>query len=90
MSKRYAEPIDVESSDGTIEAFRWRGKRYRVRAVLGRWRETGGWWRGEEGDPPWAAGRSCEIFRIESVPPGVFEVARDLRSGAWMLHRVWD
>src|ERR1044072_85260 len=48
MSKRYGEPIDVEATDGSVDAFSWRGKRYRVRRVLGRWREAGGWWRADD------------------------------------------
>ena len=92
MSKRVGEPIDVEGSAPTIEAFWWRGTRYQVRRVIGRWRETGGWWTGTDGQAPWAAGRACEILRVDAVgrARGVFEVARDLRSGSWVLHRVLD
>src|SRR5437762_6354484 len=39
MSKRYEEPIDVETTDVSVDAFWWRGKRYQVRQVLCRWRE---------------------------------------------------
>ena len=97
MSKRYGEPIEVEAPDGPVEAFRWRGKRYLVRQVLCRWRETGGWWASpEEGTPPWAAGEALEILRIDTYPTtnglaaGVYEIARDLRDGRWTLFRVWD
>lgn len=94
MSKRYQEPIDVEAPEGMLEAFWWRGKRYGVREVLCRWREAGGWW--EQGDKPWSSGEAREIYRIAAAPatnglaPGVYEIARDLRSGAWILFRVWD
>lgn len=94
MSKRYQEPIDVEAPEGMLEAFWWRGKRYGVREVLCRWREAGGWW--EQSDKPWSSGEAREIYRIAAVPatnglaPGVYEIARDLRSGAWSLFRVWD
>lgn len=103
MSKRYLDTIEIEASSGTIEAFLWRGKRYIVRRVLARWRETGGWWRGSETDRPWAGGHAHEIVRVDAVAlgpldprgtargaRGVYEIARDLRSGAWSMRRVLD
>jgi len=97
MSKRYGEPIDVEAPEGMVEAFWWRGKRYGVRQILCRWREAGGWWEASGAEErPWLAGDAREIYRIDAVPatnglaPGVYEIARDLRSGSWTLFRVWD
>jgi uncharacterized protein DUF6504 len=83
MSRRYEEPADVEAPEGTIEAFWWRGKRYYVRQVLCRWRESSGWWEpaGEgsgaqrNGSPPvngaaqpWARGEAREIWRVDAQP----------------------
>ena len=48
MSKRYEEPAEVEAPEGPIEAFWWRGKRYYVRQILCRWRESSGWWESSE------------------------------------------
>ncbi|HEV2685933.1 MAG TPA: DUF6504 family protein [Actinomycetota bacterium] len=97
MSKRYEEPIDVEATDGSVEAFSWRGKRYRVRQVLGRWREAGGWWRADDdADRPWLSGDAREIVRIDAIGvtsgrgSGTYEIARDLRNGNWTLFRVLD
>jgi hypothetical protein len=97
MSKRYEEPIDVEAPDGAVEAFWWRGKRYAVRQVLCRWRESGGWWEGGgDTSQPWLAGDDREIWRVDAqpatngLPPGTYELSRDLRSGKWTLFRVWD
>jgi len=97
MSTRYEEPIDVEATDGSVDAFWWRGKRYQVRQVLCRWREAGGWWTStEDADRPWLSGDAREIIRIDAVPitsgraPGTYEIARDLRNGAWTLFRVLD
>jgi hypothetical protein len=96
MSKRYGDPIDVEAPEGTVEAFWWRGKRYQVRQVLCRWRESGGWWEHSTEDKPWAAGDAREVVRLDAVPmtnglaPGTYEIARDLRAGTWTLFRVWD
>src|SRR5438309_11586347 len=97
MSKRYGEPIEVEAPGGSIEAFSWRGKRYTVRQIHCRWREDGGWWEaGGEIAQPWTAGDAREIVRLDAAPltnglrAGTYEIARDLRSGAWTLLRVWD
>lgn len=70
MSKRYDEPADVElNSDAGIEAFWWRGRRYRVRRVLTRWREAGGWWdSAADTAQPWARGESKEILRVDAFP----------------------
>ena len=97
MSKRYEEPIDVEATDGSVEAFSWRGKRYKVRRVLGRWREAGGWWHADDdADRPWLSGDAREIVRIDAISvtsgrgSGTYEIARDLRNGSWTLFRVLD
>ncbi|MGZ4104481.1 MAG: DUF6504 family protein [Actinomycetota bacterium] len=94
MSKRYGEPIEVEASEGSVEAFWWRGKRYHVRQVQCRWREAGGWWRASgEQDKPWTADDAREIVRLDAANGrglGTYEIARDLRSGTWTLFRVLD
>jgi hypothetical protein len=96
MSKRYGDPIDVEAPEGMVEAFWWRGKRYSVGQVLCRWREAGGWWDDDGTERPWQAGDAREIYRVDAQPatnglaPGIYEIARDLRSGAWTLFRVLD
>lgn len=94
MTKRYGDPIEVEAPEGSVEAFRWRGKRYGVRQVLCRWREAGGWWNSPGAEQPWRAGEAREILRVDAMTSGgargVYEIARDLRTGAWTLDRVWD
>ena len=90
MSKRYAEPIEIEATAGSLIAFRWRGRRYPVRRVVCRWREAGGWWTTTAAtDRPWLAGDAREIVRVDAAS-GTYEIARDLRSGAWTLSRVLD
>lgn len=96
MSKRYEEPIEVEAPEGALEAFRWRGRHYRVRQVICRWRETGGWWEASgDAEKPWLAGDAREIWRIEAqngapAHAGTYELSHDLRRGTWSLFRVWD
>ena len=100
MAKRYHETVEVEAPDGQIEAFTWRGRRFAVRQVLGRWRETGEWW-DSGSDRPWAGAQTAEILRVDAERSasvggvvrrdgGTFELRHDLRSGAWSLHRVYD
>lgn len=46
--RRYDDPVDVRRGQvGEQEApeqFLWRGRLWKVRAVLGHWVETGAWW----------------------------------------------
>jgi hypothetical protein len=64
MTKRYREDVDV-TTDGTEShmptAFRWRGRRYRIVAVLGHWREDAGYWSGAEVDVP-----QRDLWRVEA------------------------
>lgn len=89
MSKRYLQVIEVEAPSGSVRAFWWRGRRYGVRRILARWRETGGWWKAAA-DAPWAGESSREILRVQAAGGGIYEIARDLRTGAWSMHRVYD
>ena len=88
MAHRYGEPIEVAALTWP-QAFRWRGRSYEVVRVLRRWRERGAWWAG-----PRASDERLECWRVEArdgeAGPGVFDLARDLQSGAWRLERTWD
>ncbi|GAC1410016.1 MAG: hypothetical protein NVSMB57_03230 [Actinomycetota bacterium] len=75
MAKRYEEPADVEAPDGSVEVFWWRGRRYRVLAVVSRWREAGGWWEAAaDTAQPWARGESREIWRVDARPEPLEEL----------------
>jgi hypothetical protein len=70
MTKRYREDLEeVETQDGVDgvrpTAFRWRGNRYRVTAVLGHWREDPGWWRRPSGEPIRIEQR--DLWRVEAA-----------------------
>ena len=107
----YDDPIEVrrgriEGRDGgdTVtrvegpEQFLWRGRLWKVRAVLAHWVETGEWWRLAK-DPVEDGGagsvdllREREWWRVEAgrggAEPGdrgVFEVFFDWSSGCWRL-----
>ncbi len=83
--------FDPELEGGAVarpESFRWRGRDYAVRAVLGHWRERRAWWR-EALDPPpgvphgvAAAARERLVWRVEAGPgrslqTGVFDLCCD-------------
>ncbi len=96
MSKRYREPLDEVELDG-VElglateappvAFAWRGRHYRVQAILGHWHEEPGWWRRGNGLPERI--ERADLWRVEVAPGrGVYELVR--QGDAWRLDRVWD
>ena len=71
MTKRFDdEQIRVERDAGMPSVFEWRGRRYEVLDVIGRWRIEGRWW---------ADGRDREYWRVEArggaVPIGTGEPA---------------
>lgn len=81
------------------EQFLWRGRLWKVRAVLARWVETGEWWRlatdGEAGSVDLL--REREWWRVEAGKGGsdprdlgVFELFLDWSSGSWRLAGCLD
>ena len=44
--RRYDDPVEVRkgAAEESPEQFLWRGKLWKVRAVLAHWVETGSWW----------------------------------------------
>lgn len=88
MTKRYREAVDVVAAEGQAPAaFTWRGATYRVLAVLGHWREDGGYWAGGGVEIP-----QRDLWRVEArngLPTsGVYELVCE--QAVWRLDRVWD
>ena len=81
LSKRYDHEVEVERDAGMPAAFSWRGRRWVVADVIGRWRIEGRWW---------AEGRDREYWRIEARGGAVFDLYHDRTGGRWHLERVWD
>lgn len=103
--RRYDDPVEVrkgwvpgpgsldERSEGP-EQFLWRGRLWKVRAVLAHWVETGPWWQQHADD---ADSRSLgdllverELWRVEAgrgAPDtgGVFDLSFDWTDGCWQL-----
>ena len=83
MAKRYDDEIrvDMESAGGIPAAFRWRGRRYEVVDVIGRWRIEGRWW---------DDGRDREYWRVEARGGAVWDLYHDRLAACWHLERLWD
>lgn len=105
MSRRYSDRIRVVLQPGTdpdsdpVEpqpprSFAWRGRSYRVVAVLARWVEAEQWWRTAGFGGGVAA--DSTVWRVEAVSgsavAGVFDLRH--RTGAersdWFLVRAFD
>jgi len=111
---RHGDPVEVRRGqvDGNPpfsdapEQFLWRDRLYVVRAVLARWTESGGWWRGVRTMTTDAAAGAIDIddgerdwWRVEadsgrlaalSAGRGVYDLCFDWSRGAWSLARVLD
>jgi Family of unknown function (DUF6504) len=83
VSKRYDEEVEVrvERDAGMPSAFLWRGRRYEVADVIGRWRIEGRWW---------ADGRDREYWRVEARGGAVWDLYHDRQRDRWHMERLWD
>ncbi len=110
--RKYDDPVEVrkglvrgpgpadEGSEGP-EQFLWRGRLWKVRAVLAHWVETGPWWQ-SEGHTEEPATRSLgdllverELWRVEAGrgcpdagwphSDGIFDLSFDWTDGRWLL-----
>lgn len=82
------EPHEVLADGSTPVEFTFRGRRFRIHAVLSRWCEAGGWWnRISDGiDRPDDGARA--LWRVEAAPVGAlttFEIERDEVTGMWRI-----
>jgi hypothetical protein len=81
VTKLYEDRVMVEKDAGMPAAFLWRGRRYEVRNVIGRWLIAGRWWED---------GRDREYWRVEARGGAVVDLYEDRRAGRWQLERMWD
>jgi hypothetical protein len=81
VTKRFDEEIRVERDTGMPSAFEWRGRRYEVADVIGRWRIEGRWW---------ADGRDREYWRVEARGGAVWDLYFDRANDRWHMERLWD
>jgi Family of unknown function (DUF6504) len=81
VTKRFDEEIAVERDAGMPARFEWRGRRYHVVDVIGRWRIEG-WW--------WENGRDREYWRVEAGGGAVWDLYHDRQRDRWHVERLWD
>jgi uncharacterized protein DUF6504 len=81
VTKRFDEEILVERDAGMPSGFEWRGRRYRVVDVIGRWRIEGRWWED---------GRDREYWRVEAKGGAVWDLYHDRQRDRWHVERLWD
>lgn len=75
----------VAGGDTAPLAFRWRGRRYVVGAVLAHWVETGAWWRRAAPRPTSGSGELPDperwLWRVEAcrgAQTGVFDLCKEV------------
>ncbi len=81
VTKRFDEEVRVERDAGMPAVFEWRGRRYQVVDVIGRWRIEGRWW---------ADGRDREYWRVEAKGGAVWDLYFDRQRDRWHMERLWD
>ena len=95
--RRYDDPVEVRKGGDGPEQFLWRGRLWKVRAVLAHWVETGPWWQGSASGVP-SVGADLlaerELWRVEAGRGlaaadgdggGVFDLSFDWSDGRWQL-----
>ena len=97
--RQYDDPVEVRrgQTEGP-DQFLWRGRLWKVRAVLAHWVETGPWWQQAGADPTtdrtadlvaerelWRveAGRGRDLEGLDVA--GVFDLSFDWTDGRWQL-----
>lgn len=81
MSRLIDRPVRVRTGrDGEPSSFSYRGRVYRVEAVLDRWEEVGEWWE---------APVERTVYRV-LAEGGVFELEWRRPEHRWYLYRAYD
>jgi len=84
----------TEADDGAPAVFRWRGRRYTVRAIVAAWVEAVPWWLGDTRSD--GASGQRNVWRVEAAArtgtTGVYDLYRVPRGRRWHwgLERVID
>lgn len=92
--RQYQDPVEVRRGEAEDpDQFLWRGRLWKVRAVVAHWVETGPWWHGAgSGAADLVAER--ELWRVEAGRGpivadadtyGVFDLSFDWTDGRWQL-----
>lgn len=97
--RQYDDPVEVRRGDTEDpDQFLWRGRLWKVRAVVAHWVETGPWWQAATGSGAQATSVDLvaerELWRVEAgrgsasaaqESYGVFDLSFDWTDGRWQL-----
>ena len=97
--RQYDDPVEVRrGEEQDPDQFLWRGRLWKVRAVVAHWVETGPWWHGTTSADPGGVTQDGvaerELWRVEAgrgLQPadaegyGVFDLSLDWTDGRWQL-----
>lgn len=99
--RQYDDPVEVRRGETEgPEQFLWRGRLWKVRAVVAHWVETGPWWQASTGaaaafaDPFADLVAERELWRVEAgrgaqavgeESVGVFDLSFNWTDGCWQL-----
>lgn len=92
--RQYDDPVEVRRGEAEDpDQFLWRGRLWKVRAVVAHWVETGPWWQGSGTGGHGGASHDLvaerELWRVEAGRGqqgyGVFDLSFDWTDGRWQL-----
>ena len=92
--RQYQDPVEVRRGEAEDpDQFLWRGRLWKVRAVVAHWVETGPWWQGSgTGGAASDLVTERELWRVEAgrgaaggVGPGTFDLCHDPVEDRWQL-----
>ncbi len=82
-----ASDVLIDGALTPIE-FTFRGRRFRIHAVLSRWCEAGGWWNRISDGVLRPDDRARSLWTVEAAPIGAlttFQLERDETTGQWIV-----
>ena len=85
-----AHDVTIDGATTPIE-FTFKGRRFRIHAVLSRWCEAGGWWNRISDGKYRPDDQARALWRVEAAPIGAlttFELERDEISGQWIIRNA--
>jgi hypothetical protein len=86
-------PAHAVVSDGGLTPieFTFKGRRFRIHAVLSRWCEAGGWWNRISDGKFRPDDQARALWTVEAAPIGAlttFELERDETTGQWIIRAI--
>ena len=83
-----ASDVLIDGALTPIE-FTFRGRRFRIHAVLSRWCEAGGWWNRISDGVLRPDDQARSLWTVEAAPIGAlttFQLERDETTGQWIVN----